>query len=92
MAMERAQSLPPGDIVNPWWSERLQAEALLRHQRPEDLPIPQDDDLDMEAVQDNGAAGCSGKGRGSATMGGRVFATPPVQREEGRVAQGRRRA
>ena len=76
MAAERSQSMPPGDIVNPWWSERLQAEALLRRQRPEDLPIPQDDDLNMEAVQDYGAAGCSGKGRGSATMGGPGLCNP----------------
>ena len=78
MATERSHSVPVSGhaaIVNPWWSERLQAEALLRHKRPEDLPVPQDEDLDLEAVQDQNTASGLGKGRGALTLGGRLFVT-----------------
>ena len=88
MATERSHSVPASGhaaIVNPWWSERLQAEALLRHKRPEDLPVPQDEDLDLEAVQDQNTASGLGKGRGALTLGGRLFVTPPSRRcSEGR--------
>ena len=81
-AMERARSLPP---VNPWWSDKVKMEAILRSQRPEDLPAPADGDLDEEAaaVQDGCAAG-SGKGRGAVSMSGsagaRLFTTPESAR------------
>eukprot|EP00913_Durusdinium_trenchii_P017332 g16299.t1 len=68
--MDRARSLPPGGgmdqgAINPFWSQKVQQEALLRLKRPEDLPIPPDDDLELEAVQD-GATWALGKGRGAA--------------------------
>ena len=59
----------------PWWSEKVQQEAWLRHHRPEDLPVPHDGDL-----EDGGNAGWTGKGRGTSTGGGRVFVTPPSNR------------
>lgn len=39
-AMERSSSLPP----NPFWSERAQMEHRLTESRPEELPIPDDEE------------------------------------------------
>lgn len=94
--MDRARSLPPGggmdqEVVNPFWSQRLQQEALLRQRRPEDLPIPPDDDLELEAVQDS-AVWALGKGRGVSAVGGHMFVTPPSHRgSEGRGRDGLRK-
>ena len=78
LAMDRARSLPPGGgmdqgAINPFCSQKVQQEALLRLKRPEDLPIPPDDDLELEAVQD-GATWALGKGRGASVVGGRIGA------------------
>ena len=85
--MDRARSLPPGQggqgpievATNPFWSKRLQDEIILRQKRPENLPIPTDDeDLEMETVQDMGTGHGMGSGRGvSTTTGGRMYVTPP---------------
>ena len=82
-AMDRSQSLPP---LTPWWSERIQREAILQHRRPQDLPVPHDgDDGDLEEVAPGEGVAGSGKGRGLLTQGGRVFVTPPSRRTpEGR--------
>ena len=84
--MDRARSLPPV-ALNPWWSDKVKREAILRSKRPEDLPVPADGDLEdeVEAVQD-GSTACSGKGRGVTSLGGsvgaRLFTTPPSARSE----------
>ena len=39
-AMERSSSLPP----NPFWSEKAQMEHRLMESRPEELPIPDDEE------------------------------------------------
>ena len=88
--MERSRSTPPGsyDMVNPWWSQRLRDEVALRHKRPENLPVPFDEDMDGLGPEDarvesaGGGAGRVGKGRGLAT--GRMFVTPPSRRSGGR--------
>ena len=87
--MERSRSSPPGyDLVNPWWSQRLRDEVALRNKRPENLPVPFDEDLDGPGPEEarvesaGGGAGRVGKGRGVAT--GRLFVTPPSRRSEGR--------
>jgi hypothetical protein len=38
--MERSSSLPP----NPFWSEKAQMEHRLMESRPEELPIPDDEE------------------------------------------------
>ena len=87
--MDRARSLPPSSeaMVNPWWSDKCKLEAMLQHRRPEDLPVPADEDLEVEAdaVQDSTmGSGGSGKGRGTSSLhglvGGRLFVTPPSHR------------
>lgn len=77
--MDRARSLPPGGVmVNPWWFQRIQAEAALQRCRPEDLPVPHDGDLEVESnVTRESAAGCSG--RGSSSGGSKV--SPHVNRQ-----------
>ena len=53
----RTASLPPslGDAVNPFWSERLQAELELRKKRPNELPpVPGgEDDPDLAKESEN---------------------------------------
>ena len=44
--MERGRSLPPLGIA--YWSELVQAEWNLRMRRPVDLPVPDDDTVDLE--------------------------------------------
>ncbi|CAK9088026.1 unnamed protein product, partial [Durusdinium trenchii] len=89
--VERAHSLPP---LNPWWSDTAKGEALLRHRRPEDLPVPHDGDEDFDLeVQGHRTGGC-GKGRGVATLSGdsgKLFTTPPSWQEEDRVRGGGKR-
>ena len=65
LRMDRSRSLPPaGPLVNPWWSEKVKAEALVRFRRPEDLPAPHDGDLeaDGEAALDESAGVWEGEG------------------------------
>lgn len=64
--MDRSHSLPPLDTsVNPFWSQKVQDERLLKKLRPADLPRVRNDEWDAEVppVQDGRARG---KGSGEA--------------------------
>ena len=60
MASGRSSSLPPGDLGNPFWSERTKMRLQLAAARPQDLPIPSDDDLEDRQPLERGRAGTSG--------------------------------
>eukprot|EP00435_Cladocopium_sp_Y103_P053777 s587_g17.t1 len=91
--MERANSEPPkssGDVVvNPFWSQRAQQDAVLRASRPLGLP-EQSPALSAEPLHDDRDAGlCIGKGRGGGLAFGKPnsFETPPSKTD---VLQGER--
>ena len=79
--MERAHSVPAGlkgasgAVVNPFYSERVPGDMLLRASRPHALPPSP---TDLEGTSEGPTGTRPGKGRGGQPTGaGRGFATPP---------------
>lgn len=100
MEMRRGRSLPPG---NPFWSERIQAEARLQMARPKDLPLPTvspEQDLDcLDGMGDGGGEGTSpfpvqGGSRVRSTSKEVRFKTPslPVSWSSSTTREGQKRA
>ena len=83
--------------TNVFYSERMQKDIALANQRPVDLPVPDDDELEDEppSIPDGDcgrAVGPTGKGRGTAskpaTQSSGCFVTPPSRRSEAASALG----
>lgn len=72
--------------VNPFWSDKVQGDAVLSASRPQNLPSPAVTEEGMPVMDDpERAPWKSGKGRGSGVLSGPTggFVTPEVKRDVG---------
>ena len=93
MSMVRASSTPANG--NPFWSDKVRGEWELAQSRPENLPIPHDNDLEdpKESIplekgeaavkrKERSRSGERGRGKGRGATGSEAFRTPPGKIEE----------
>ena len=62
MATSRASSLPPLTGGNPFWSEEANFQLRLATARPQDLPVPSDDELEQPLEKGQGQVKAPARG------------------------------